>query len=106
MNVLERLQDWYVAQFDGQWDHDRGVTVEALDNPGWQVAVDLAGTDLEDAPFEEFVLERFGDDWVHARVVESTESAGRRRFEAFCGPGSLTEAVEIFLDWAEASEGR
>ena len=105
MSALERLQEWYVAQCNGQWEHDRGVMVEALDDPGWQIAVDLAGTDLEDTPFEEFVVERPGDDWVHARVVEFPELTGRRRYEAFCGPGSLTEAVEIFLDWAEYPEG-
>lgn len=106
MNALERLQDWYVAQCDGTWENDRGITVETLDNPGWKVVVDLTGTDLENVSFEEFVVERLGDDWVHARVADTGETAVRRRFEVFCGPGSLAEAVEIFLDWAaEAQEG-
>ena len=94
-----------MAQCDGTWESDRGITVETLDNPGWKVEVDLTGTDLEHAPFEDFVVERLNDDWIYARAVESTEPAWHRRFEAFCGPRSLTEALEIFLDWAESPEG-
>ena len=105
VNALERLQDWYVAQCDGTWENDRGITVETLDNPGWKVVVDLTGTDLENAPFEDFVVERLEDDWVHARAVDTGETAVRRRFEAFCGPRSLAEALDIFLDWAEFPEG-
>ena len=87
MNALERLQDWYVAQCDGTWENDRGITVETLDNPGWKVVVGLE------------------DDWVHARALDTGETAVRRRFEAFCGPRSLAEALDIFLDWAEFPEG-
>ena len=104
MNALERLQDWYAVQCDGVWESDRGITVETLDNPGWRVVVDLTGTELENVSFEEFVVERLEDDWVHARVVETSETAVRRRFEVFCGPKSLTEALDIFLDWAELPE--
>ena len=105
MSALERFQDWYLAQCDGKWEGDRGITVGTLDGPGWWVSVDLTGPYLENAGFEEFVVERLEDDWAHARVVESTEPAWHRRFEAFCGPRSLTEALEIFLDWAESPEG-
>ena len=104
MSALECLQDWYLAQCDGTWEHDHGIRVETLDNPGWMVEVDLTGTDLENAPFEDFVVERLDEDWVHARVVETADPV-RRRFEAFCGPRSLTEVLEIFLAWAESPEG-
>jgi hypothetical protein len=104
VNALERVQDWYMAQCDGTWESDRGITVETLDNPGWKVEVDLTGTDLEHAPFEDFVVERLNDDWIYARAVDTGETVVRRRFEAFCGPKSLTEALDIFLDWAELPE--
>jgi hypothetical protein len=40
-NVLGRLQEWYVAQCDGNWEHSFGVTIGTLDNSGWQVRLDL-----------------------------------------------------------------
>ena len=76
MSALERFQDWYLAQCDGKWEGDRGITVGTLDGPGWRVSVDLTGTYLENAGFEEFVVERLEDDWAHARVVEFTVMPG------------------------------
>jgi len=34
-NVMERIQDWYRRQCDGDWEHSYGVKIETLDNPGW-----------------------------------------------------------------------
>ena len=42
-DVLEWLEQWYQSQCDGEWEHDCGVTIETLDNPGWLVQVDLRG---------------------------------------------------------------
>ncbi len=35
--ALSRLQRWYSAQCDGDWEHGLGVRIETLDNPGWMV---------------------------------------------------------------------
>ncbi len=40
-----------MAQCDGEWEHDYGIKIETLDNPGWLVSIDLLGTDLEDKSF-------------------------------------------------------
>jgi hypothetical protein len=31
------IQKWYSAQCDGEWEHDLGVAIGTLDNPGWSV---------------------------------------------------------------------
>lgn len=49
--ILIWIQDWYEAQCDGDWEHDYGVEINTLDNPGWMVKVDLTGTSLEGASF-------------------------------------------------------
>jgi hypothetical protein len=43
-NVLVWLQGWYAAQCDGDWEHERGVKIETLDNPEWAIRIDLEGT--------------------------------------------------------------
>ena len=53
MNALQRLQDWYSAQCNGDWEHQQGVRIESLDNPGWALDIDLADTTLADKPFTE-----------------------------------------------------
>lgn len=34
-DVLGRLERWYAAQCNGDWEHTYGITIETLDNPGW-----------------------------------------------------------------------
>ncbi|GHB54781.1 hypothetical protein GCM10010331_48120 [Streptomyces xanthochromogenes] len=34
-NVLDRLQSWYSAQCNGDWEHEWGIKIDTLDNPGW-----------------------------------------------------------------------
>lgn len=96
MNELRRLQAWYAAQCDGVWEHDYGVTIESLDNPGWWVRIQLDGTALAGVPYdgvEDMAPER---DWLHTRVEGTT-------FHGAGGPDMLEEILRRFLDWADAS---
>jgi hypothetical protein len=47
MNSLEWLQQWYLDQCDDEWEHQFGVVIETLDNPGWLVKNDLAGMSMQ-----------------------------------------------------------
>ncbi len=54
MGLVEQIQAWYAAQCDGGWEHQYGVSIETLDNPGWCVMVDLSGTSLENISFQTY----------------------------------------------------
>lgn len=88
-DVLTWLQGWYVARCDGEWEHARGVEIGTLDNPGWRVQVDLAGTPWSALGLEGHEIHRSEHDWV---VVLPTTG----RFEAACGPLNLGEALHHF----------
>lgn len=90
---LERLQVWYRAQCDGDWEHTYGVEIGTLDNPGWRVHIDLAGTYLAEAAF--LAVERVGPDgrWLRCWVED-------QRFHAAGGPTMLPEMLRTFVDWA------
>ena len=90
---LARLQHWYLAQCDGDWEHSYGVTVGTLDNPGWLVKVDLTGTALAGRPFERVEAHRAERDWLVCWVEDE-------QWQAACGPLNLGEAIEAFLAWA------
>jgi Immunity protein 53 len=47
MESLSLLERWYSAQCDGDWEHQYGVHIGTLDNPGWTLRIDLCGTDVE-----------------------------------------------------------
>jgi hypothetical protein len=93
MTTIQRLQEWFASQCDGDWEHGEGITIETLDNPGWSVDIELSGTPLEERDFESVQIERSEHDWVH---VTSTGDKLKIR----CGPKNLEEGLIFFCDWA------
>jgi len=94
MSGLQRLQAWYAGHCDGAWEHDCGVKIETIDDPGWCVRVSLRGTPLQARGFHELERLHAGNEWVHCRVRNTC-------FEGYGGPMMLDEIVKIFFDWAE-----
>jgi len=100
MNRLQELQAWYLSQCNGIWEHAYGVAIGTLDNPGWSLEIDLAGTRLEDIAFEERSYgisessEPCENNWFTCKVE-------RNKFLAYGGPSMLDEIIGIFLAWAK-----
>lgn len=93
-SVLDRLQMWYASHCDGEWEHDYGVRIYTLDNPGWSVSIDLKGTALSGRLFAAVNIRNSDQDWI---VGELEGGIVRIR----CGPDNLSQALQLFLDWAE-----
>ncbi len=55
LDVLEWLQHWYTNQCNGEWEHEHGVSIQTLDNPGWMIVIDLKGTPFESQASDESV---------------------------------------------------
>ena len=98
VSPIDFLQAWYRRQCDGDWEHQHGIEIGPLDNPGWRLAVDLEGTELEGRIWQRHVVERSEDDWWQAWCDGST-------FHAAAGPANLTEAVEGFRAFVESEAG-
>ena len=94
---LLALQQWYKTRCDGNWEHQYGITIETLDNPGWKLKIHLTGTGLEKESFEEVRADTSADEecWLRCWVDRQSNT-----FEAACGPSMLSEAVRIFIVWA------
>lgn len=97
METLERLQNWYFAQCNGDWEHEYGIFIENADNPGWIVTIDITETNLEDKNFEEINVEQTEKNWFFCRVED-------KKFKGFGGPFNLSEILEVFLAWTENSK--
>ncbi|MEE1735195.1 immunity 53 family protein [Streptomyces sp. BE147] len=91
--LLDWLQNWYTQQCDGDWEHEWGVKIATLDNPGWTIEIDLEETDLEGRDYNLQEVNRGTQDWVRTWIAEKT-------FHAACGPENLTEALTLFRTWA------
>lgn len=90
---LDRLQAWYHAQCDGDWEHDFGVSIGTLDNPGWFVTIDLRGTGLEDVAFAPVQELDHAMRWISCEVRES-------KWLGHGGPRMLPRVLDEFLRWA------
>ncbi|HEY9219439.1 MAG TPA: immunity 53 family protein [Phenylobacterium sp.] len=94
MDAFDWLAEWYEAQCNGDWEHSFGVTIDTLDNPGWSLKIDLAGTDYEGR-----LMERQSHDYEHETDwwtcwVEDNVFHGRG------GPRQLRSLAEAFRAWA------
>lgn len=95
-SALARLQSWYFRNCNGDWEHGNGIRIATLDNPGWSLVIQLAGTSLSGQPFEAVNLESGDDGWYHARVENDA-------FAGWCGPLGLEQLIQIFLDWSDSA---
>lgn len=96
-NNLTWLINWFDRQCDGDWEHQFGITIETLDNPGWSIKCSIQETELQDKKFKDISIERTENDWVFCVVKNGF-------FEGSCGNFNLPELLSVFREWVENCE--
>ncbi|MFB9690533.1 immunity 53 family protein [Amycolatopsis plumensis] len=91
------LTGWYASQCDGDWEHEFGVRLETLDNPGWRLRVDTVGTGAEGRVLPRSKADLGPDRWLWT-------AADGESFEASCDVRSLAELLAAFRRFASATE--
>lgn len=94
-DLLTALQEWYHSNCDGDWEHEFGIKIQNLDNPGWTVSIPITGTPLESRAFSTVEWRRGADDWINCSVND----------EAFNGHGgsrNLVDIIRVFIGWVRA----
>lgn len=96
-DVLTRLQDWYDKHCNGAWEHSYGVRIETLDNPGWFLRIDLAGTQYSGRKLDMVENKIPGENrtWT-AHYIENDQ------FCAAGGPSTLPSLISCFFDWIDS----
>lgn len=87
--MLNWLQQWYLSQCDEEWEHEYGVKIETLDNPGWSIKIDLKYTALEDVRIKIPMIEHSKNDWYTINVMDAV-------FIGLCSPTNLNFVLEEF----------
>jgi hypothetical protein len=103
MDSIQWLEAWYQARCNGEWEHHHGVSIQTLDNPGWLVTIDLAGTSLQNTAMEDVgnasQINHAGlegnHNWLHCRIQDN-------RYLGAGGPSSLLAICEVFRKWVES----
>ncbi|WP_156256186.1 immunity 53 family protein [Sandarakinorhabdus oryzae] len=97
MDILDWLATWYEAQCDGEWEEQFGPAITTLDNPGWSVRIDLAGTDCDGRKLERVAHNLDHDrDWWTCWTEDNV-------FHGVGGPRQLRALLEAFRDWTTGS---
>jgi len=89
MDLLEQVEDWYSSQCDGDWEHQHGISIDTLDNPGWSVTIDLKGTNLSGVVMSPHHRHASDSDWVSCEVRDA-------KFIGNGGSRNLGTILELF----------
>ena len=95
-DLLTLLSEWYGRQCDGHWEHQAGVVIETLDNPGWSVKIDLIGTTAESKDFEPIKVDEGDSNWMRCAKEGNF-------FTAFGDPSKLSSILEVFFRFVEVN---
>jgi hypothetical protein len=95
--ITKWIERWYASQCDGDWEHEYGVKIESLDNPGWSVKIDLKFTELEEMNLEYQLFEKDENDWYGFSVKDSV-------YHGAGDPGKLEFLLGIFKELAESNK--
>jgi len=68
------------------------IYINTLDNPGWEIFINLKNSSLLEKIFNEIEIERTDDDWIHSRIRNS-------KLQMFGGPLNLKEMIRNFREW-------
>jgi hypothetical protein len=87
---------WYESQCDGEWEHGFGPSIGTIDNPGWSLKIELAGTQWDGHTMGR-IQHNYDDEteWWTCWVEENA-------FHGAGGPLQLGAMIEAFRRWTEA----
>jgi len=96
VDELSWLQDWYLSQCDGNWEHTYGMKIKTLDNPGWAVEIDLSNTNLAGWTHEELNTDLGDNDWIVCRIRNE-------KFQGFGDAMKFKTILRTFRKWVETA---
>lgn len=95
--MLEWLENWFISQCNNDWEHNYGIKIETIDNPGWQIVIDLEYTDFNINPIEWKLIGDFEKQWIGYKVVNN-------QFDGACDPRNLNLLINIFKNIIDKNE--
>ena len=90
---ISELEKGFRDRCDGDWEHQGGIRIETLDNPGWVVRVDFDTLEIPDTnTVEKYNTERSESDYVVFK-----DDRQRHALRIMCGVSNLSEALQVLI---------
>jgi hypothetical protein len=95
-SLFKWIQKWYLSQCDGDWEHQYGIRIDTLDNPGWLIKIDIIKLEFNKA-IKNVLIEKSDDDWFAYEIKDNC-------FIASGDSNKLEFLLQLFKNFAELGE--
>tara|TARA_R110002167_G_scaffold117678_1_gene293794 strand:- start:262 stop:564 length:303 start_codon:yes stop_codon:yes gene_type:complete len=97
IEILDWIQNWFSDNCDGAWEQGEGIQIITLDNPGWEVEVDISNTSIANINIEWILNENGPQDWYGVKIEN-------QKFKASGDSGKLIFLLGLFKEMIEKIE--
>jgi hypothetical protein len=95
--MINWIENWYKSQCNDDWEHNFGVKITTIDNPGWEITIDLNSTNLSSLSFPWTLVGDFESSWVGYKIENN-------QFNGASDPQNLSTLLNIFKMLAESKD--
>jgi len=97
MEILDWIQEWFKDNCDGNWEHGEVIQITTIDNPGWEVEIDISNTSIATMNLEWILNEKSKEDWYGVKIMN-------QKFIATGDTGKLKFLLGLFKEMIEKIE--
>lgn len=97
MEILDWIQDWFKTNCDGHWEKSEVIQITTLDNPGWEIEIDISKTSIASMHLKWILNENGKQDWYGVKIEN-------QKFTAAGDSGKLTFLLGLFREMIEKIE--
>lgn len=99
MDILDWIQDWFKENCDGDWEHGEVIQITAIDNPGWEVEIDISNTSIASMELDWILNETSKQDWYGVKIAD-------QKFTAAGDIGKLKFLLGLFKEMIDKIENQ
>jgi len=97
MEILDWIQNWFKDNCDGDWEHGEAIQITTLDNPGWEIEIDISNTSIANINIKWILNENGPQDWYGVKIEN-------QKFNASGDSGKLKFLLGLFREMIEKIE--
>jgi hypothetical protein len=97
MEILDWIQHWFKTNCDGEWEKNEIIQITTLDNPGWEVEIDISKTSIANLEVKWILNENSKHDWYGVKIEN-------QRFIAAGDAAKLTFLLDLFKQMIDKIE--
>ncbi len=97
MDILDWIQQWFKDNCDGQWEHGEVIQITTLDNPGWEIEINISNTSIANTTINWILNENDKQDWYGVKIEN-------QKFTAAGDASKLKFLLGLFKEMIEKIE--